>query len=60
MTEKTFCKPKEIAEHFGVTLVTVRRWVKTGKLRARQTPGGHSRIYTDHFREMIREENGKK
>ena len=49
MVKKKFCKPKEVAEYFGVTLVTVRRWVKTGKLRAMQTPGGHSRIYMDDF-----------
>lgn len=33
----------QIADHFGVNVVTVRRWEKAGRIRCERTPGGHRR-----------------
>jgi excisionase family DNA binding protein len=51
--KKDFLYPKDIANHFGVTLSTVRRWVKDGILPAIQTPGGHSRILVKEFQKFL-------
>lgn len=38
----------QVAKFLGVSLPTVVNWVKSGKLRAHKTPGGHRRIgHTD-------------
>ncbi len=34
----------EVAGHYGVTVKTVLRWCRTGKLEHIVTPGGHYRI----------------
>lgn len=39
MSEKLLTT-REVAESFGVTQRAVRFWVKSGQLRAQQTPGG--------------------
>jgi excisionase family DNA binding protein len=51
--KKDYLYPKDIANHFGVTLSTVRRWVKEGILPAIQTPGGHSRIMVKEFQQFL-------
>lgn len=35
---------KDVAARFGVTIATVRRWIKDGRLRARM-PGGQKAGY---------------
>ena len=36
--------PAEVARKFRVDPKTVGRWVKQGKLKRAQTPGGHGRF----------------
>jgi excisionase family DNA binding protein len=33
-------KPSEVAKHYGVGIATVWRWMRFGKIRAEQLPGG--------------------
>ena len=49
VTTSGYVRPKEIAAYFGVTLTTVRRWVKAGKLMAIQT----TIMYTTNTRYLI-------
>ena len=34
-------KAKEAAEHYGVSIATIRRWARDGSIGTRKTPGGH-------------------
>lgn len=34
----------EVARFFGVTVATVRRWEREGKISAQRTPGGQRRF----------------
>ena len=43
----------EIARQCQVTSMTVLNWIKNGRLRAHQTPGGHYRIREGDFREFL-------
>ena len=38
-----------VAEHCGVSKVTVLRWIEKGHLSAFRLPGGHYRIYGKDF-----------
>lgn len=42
-------KLKEVAELFGVTVPTVRRWLKDKDLTCIRTPGGGIRVPADAF-----------
>ena len=46
-------KVQDIASHCMVDSVTVRRWIKDGKLSAIKLPGGHYRISSVDFREFL-------
>ena len=37
-------KPKEAANLAGVSIVTIKRWIYEGKIKSRQTAGGHHRV----------------
>ncbi len=39
-------RPHEFAEQIGVSVETLRRWDRTGKLKAKRTPSNH-RYYTE-------------
>ncbi|NJK57610.1 MAG: IS607 family transposase [Pleurocapsa sp. SU_5_0] len=39
-------RPHEFAEQIGVSVETLRRWDRTGKLKAKRTPSNH-RFYTE-------------
>ena len=43
----------EIAEYCHVTQVGVLKWIKSGKLKAYSTPGGHYRILRNDFRNFL-------
>ena len=40
----------QVAKACQVSLVAVKNWIREGKLKAFQTPGGHFRIPSDEFR----------
>jgi excisionase family DNA binding protein len=44
---------KDIAEYCMVSGITVRRWIKDGKLSAMKLPSGHYRITTTGFRDFL-------
>lgn len=44
---------KNIADYCLVSRITVRRWVKDGKLSAMKLPSGHFRITTRDFRDFL-------
>jgi excisionase family DNA binding protein len=48
---------KDIAEYCLVSGITVRRWIKDGKLSAMKLPSGHYRITTSGFRDFLERYN---
>ncbi len=46
-----------IAEYCLVTPMTVRRWIKTGKLAAIRLPSGHYRVSIVDFRDFLKRYN---
>lgn len=45
----------EAASHCRVSLQALRRWIRDGRLKAFQTPGGHARIEVTEFRRFLSE-----
>lgn len=45
----------EAAHHCRVSLQALRRWIRDGRLKASQTPGGHARIEVAEFGRFLRE-----
>jgi excisionase family DNA binding protein len=48
-----FLSPEEVGERLGVSVYTVRRWIKTGRLRAFR-PGKEYRIQESDLEEFLR------
>ncbi len=46
-------RPKEACRLLGVSYVTLRRWIKEGKIRAVQTPGGKYRIPESEVKRLL-------
>jgi len=46
-------RPKEACRLLGVSYVTLRRWIKEGKIRAIQTPGGKYRIPESEVKRLL-------
>ena len=59
MKTKRYYKTREVAEMLMVSAITVRNWVRSGKLDAERTLGGHRRFL---HKDIVRfaEENGLK
>lgn len=54
MEVKAILKPHEFAELIGVSVKSLHRWDKSGKLKAHRTPVGH-RFYTrEQYEEYMR------
>ena len=47
----------DIARYCHVTQVGVLKWIKSGKLKAYSTPGGHYRVLIDDFRHFLEQYN---
>jgi len=45
----------EAASHCRVSLQALRRWIRDGRLKAFQTPGGHARIEVAEFRRFLKD-----
>jgi excisionase family DNA binding protein len=45
-----------VAEHFGVTEVTIKNWVDAGQLLAARTVGGHRRIAASSVAKLLEEQ----
>lgn len=41
---ETLLRPSQIAKRYGITPNTIRGWIRTGRLEAVQTLGGHYRL----------------
>jgi len=48
---------KDIADYCLVSRITVRRWIKGGKLSATRLPSGHYRISIADFRDFLKRYN---
>ncbi|RLE47946.1 MAG: IS607 family transposase, partial [Candidatus Methanomethylicota archaeon] len=46
-------RPKEVCRLLGVSYVTLRRWIKEGKVRAVQTLGGKYRIPESEVKRLL-------
>jgi len=46
-------KVKDIADYCMVSKITVRRWIRNGKLSAIRLPSGHYRVNVADFREFL-------
>jgi len=42
--EATYVSVGRAARHFGVTPVTIRRWMNSGRIAGIRTLGGHRRV----------------
>jgi excisionase family DNA binding protein len=51
--------PKEAAETAGVSLETLRRWVRDGKLSEHRTAGGHRRYDLEEIQALVAREDPK-
>lgn len=52
-TERRFFTTSEIARYCAVTNDGVLKWIKSGKLKAFSTPGGHYRVSAGDFRDFL-------
>jgi putative resolvase len=50
-----YTNPKETSEYFGVSLHTLRRWEKSGKIQAIRTPSGQRRYEIASYAGLSRE-----
>ncbi len=50
---RRFFTTSEVARYCAVTNDGVLKWIKSGKLRAFSTPGGHYRVSSEDFREFL-------
>ena len=50
---RRFFTTSEVAHYCAVTNDGVLKWIKSGKLRAFSTPGGHYRVSAEDFRSFL-------
>ena len=45
---------KQVANHFGVSVMTVTRWVKSNKIKSVRTPGGRYRFTVEEINRVCK------
>ena len=45
----------EVADYCHVTTTTICNWIKSGRLKAYRTPGGHYRIHLEDFKAFLKD-----
>lgn len=50
---KKYYGASDVAKVCEVDSKTVRLWVKSGKLKATETPGGHTKVRAEDFRSFL-------
>jgi excisionase family DNA binding protein len=55
MTKRPFFTTFEISQICGVNPTTVQNWIKSKKLRAFRTPGGHRRVRREELIQFLKE-----
>jgi molybdopterin-binding protein len=51
--------PREAARLIGVSYPTIKQWILSGKLKTRQTPGGHHRIAEASLKPFLAKDKSK-
>jgi molybdopterin-binding protein len=51
--------PREAARMLSISYPTIKQWILAGKLKTRQTPGGHHRISMDSLKPLLTDEKGR-
>ncbi|MFT4176846.1 MAG: helix-turn-helix domain-containing protein [Luteolibacter sp.] len=52
--EEPWINSYEACRHLGISIATLHRWVKKGKLQAKRTPGGVFRFRRSHLNALLR------
>ena len=55
-----FFSPRDVAKRIGVTQDAVTKWIRSGKLAAVATPGGHFRILPEDVDKLLTAKGGCK
>lgn len=56
--EDPFLSPRTVAEYFEVTVPTIRKWIKEGKIAATKVGGTDWRIRTSEVHRLAQESYG--
>lgn len=59
MTHREYVKTSEVAEKFGVTVLTVRRWIEKGVVKGVKV-GGRWFVEADSLKQINRKPSKKK
>jgi len=51
--------PREAARLIGISYVTIKQWILTGRLKTVTTPGGHHRIATSSLKPFLAKDSAK-
>lgn len=51
--------PREAARLLGISYVTIKQWILTGRLKTVTTPGGHHRIATSSLKPFLAKDSAK-
>jgi molybdopterin-binding protein len=51
--------PREAARLLGISYVTIKQWILTGKLKTQTTPGGHHRIAQSSLKPFLAKDSLK-
>src|SRR5271155_4458980 len=58
-TTNPMLTPREAARLIGVSYVSIKQWILSGKLKTVQTPGGHHRIAQSTLKPFLQKDKAK-